>query len=124
VLFTATHVYLLVVATHNTTSVQSFNPSCIRAVHTPEQNAFNLYISYWCEKQKIANIHAQSRSNKTPNAPFWMRSGGLTAADWQVVNKYILVLQPLKKATKLLEGCGKSGRFGAIYKVIPVLSTY
>jgi hypothetical protein len=31
--FTATHVYLLLVATHNTT----FNSSCIRAVHTPEQ---------------------------------------------------------------------------------------
>jgi hypothetical protein len=49
-----------------------------------------------------------------------MRSSGLTAADWQVVNEYISVLQPLKEATKRLEGRGKSGRFGAIYEVIPV----
>jgi hypothetical protein len=29
-------------------------------------------------------------------------------------------LQPLKEATKRLEGRGKSGRFSAIYEVIPV----
>jgi hypothetical protein len=31
-----------------------------------------------------------------------------------------LVLQPLKEATKRLEGRSKSGRFSAIYEVIPV----
>jgi hypothetical protein len=36
------------------------------------------------------------------------------------VNEYISVLQPLKEATQRLEGSGKSGRFGAIYEVIPV----
>jgi hypothetical protein len=30
------------------------------------------------------------------------------------------VLQPLKEATKRLKARGKLGRFGAIYKVIPV----
>jgi uncharacterized protein with von Willebrand factor type A (vWA) domain len=30
------------------------------------------------------------------------------------------MLQPLKEATKRLEARGKLGRFGAIYKVIPV----
>jgi hypothetical protein len=30
------------------------------------------------------------------------------------------VLQPLKEATKRLKARGKSGRFSAIYKVIPV----
>ena len=30
------------------------------------------------------------------------------------------MLQPLKKATKQLKARGKLGRFGAIYKVIPV----
>jgi hypothetical protein len=49
-----------------------------------------------------------------------MRSGGLTANDWAVVNDYIEVLQPLKSATKRLEGRGTSGRFGAIYEVLPV----
>ena len=49
-----------------------------------------------------------------------MRSGGLTANDWAVVNNYIEVLQPLKSAIKRLEGRGTSGRFGAIYEVLPV----
>jgi hypothetical protein len=49
-----------------------------------------------------------------------MRSGGLTANDWAVVKDYIKILQPLKSATKRLEGRGKSGCFGAIYEVIPV----
>ncbi|KAK1914312.1 hypothetical protein P3342_007558 [Pyrenophora teres f. teres] len=37
-----------------------------------------------------------------------------------VVKDYIKILQPLKAATKRLEGRGNSSRFGAIYKVIPV----
>jgi hypothetical protein len=49
-----------------------------------------------------------------------MRSSGLSANDWAVVKDYIEVLQPLKSATKRLEGRGKSGRFGAIYEVLPV----
>ncbi|KAL7771394.1 hypothetical protein CFE70_001337 [Pyrenophora teres f. teres 0-1] len=49
-----------------------------------------------------------------------MRSGGLTANDWAVVKDYIEILQPLKAATKRLEGRGNSSRFGAIYEVIPV----
>jgi hypothetical protein len=49
-----------------------------------------------------------------------MRSGGLVADDWAVITQYIDALKPLKHATKRLEGRGKSGRFGAIYKIIPV----
>jgi hypothetical protein len=49
-----------------------------------------------------------------------MRSGGLSANDWAVVNDYIEILLPLKSATKRLEGCGNSGRFGAIHEVLPV----
>jgi hypothetical protein len=37
-----------------------------------------------------------------------------------VITEYIAVLQPLKFATKRLEGRGKGGRFGAIYEIIPV----
>jgi hypothetical protein len=36
------------------------------------------------------------------------------------VKDYIKILQPLKSATKRLEGRGKSSCFRAIYKVIPV----
>jgi hypothetical protein len=33
------------------------------------------------------------------------------------------ILQPLKLATDRLQGCGKSGRFGALYEVIPVFES-
>jgi hypothetical protein len=49
-----------------------------------------------------------------------MRSTSLTAADWAVITEYQDCLEPLKLATKRLEGCGKAGKFRAIYKVIPV----
>jgi hypothetical protein len=84
------------------------------------QPAFNSYIAYHIDNQLAADSHARTRRNKTPDAPTWMRSGGLTANDWAVVNDYIEVLQPLKSATKRLEGRGTSGRFGAIYEVLPV----
>jgi hypothetical protein len=84
------------------------------------QPAFNSYISFYVEQQRIADLHAQTKNNKTPHAPVWMRSNGLTAADWAAITEYIEVLKPLKDATKRLEGRGNSGRFGAIYEVIPV----
>jgi hypothetical protein len=63
---------------------------------------------------------AASRRNQQPDAQPWMRSDGLSAADWAVVTEYMDVLRPLKLATKRLEGRGKGGRFGAIAEVIPV----
>lgn len=84
------------------------------------QPTFNKYINYHVESQRDADSYARSHNNQKPNAPRWMRSGGLTAHDWAVINEYIDVLQPLKEATKRLEGRGNSGRFGAIYEVLPV----
>ena len=49
-----------------------------------------------------------------------MRLGGLTAANWQVLTEYLAVRKPLKLATKRLEGCGKAGKYGAIYEVLPI----
>jgi hypothetical protein len=37
-----------------------------------------------------------------------------------VITKYINLLRPLKEATKRLKGRGKSSKYGAIFKVIPV----
>ena len=70
-------------------------------------------------------LHHISHTARLPpaqrdNAPAWMRSDGLTANDWQVIIEYINVLRPLKEATKRLEGRGKTGKFGAIYDIIPV----
>jgi hypothetical protein len=73
------------------------------------------------------DTYAISRSNKLPKAATWMRSDGLTAADWAVVTEYLDVLKPLKSATKRLEGRGKDadgrvrgGRYGAIAEIILV----
>ena len=61
-----------------------------------------------------------------------MRLDSLSAADWQVVNKYIDVLRPLKECIKRLEGRGQGsnkddkmaskapGRFVSIAEIIPV----
>jgi hypothetical protein len=49
------------------------------------QTAFNSYINNHIEKQRIADRHAEDRNNKLPDAPQWMRSGGLSANNWQVL---------------------------------------
>jgi hypothetical protein len=49
-----------------------------------------------------------------------MRSTRLTTANWAVITEYIDLLRPLKYASERLEGRGKSGKFRAIYEVIPV----
>ncbi|KAG9375519.1 hypothetical protein A1F94_013910 [Pyrenophora tritici-repentis] len=66
--------------------------------------------------QQAINAYA---TNKLPDVPRWMRSDGLTAADWAVITEYMAILQPLKFATDRLrprQVCG----FGALYEVIPV----
>ncbi|KAI1569536.1 Dimer-Tnp-hAT domain containing protein [Pyrenophora tritici-repentis] len=84
------------------------------------QSAVNAYANHHIRRVRDEDTYAESRSNKLPEAPRWMRSDGLTAADWAVVTEYLDVLKPLKSATKRLEGRGKSGRFGAIAEIIPV----
>ncbi|KAI1508853.1 hypothetical protein Ptr86124_012152 [Pyrenophora tritici-repentis] len=69
------------------------------------QPAFNSYVCFYVEQQRVADSHARTKNNKKPQA---------------VMTEYIEVLKPLKDATKRLEGRGKCGRFGAIYEVIPV----
>jgi hypothetical protein len=96
----------------------SFCSAFERAVQL--QGAFNSYINYHVADQRRLDDYARAHNNKMPTAPRWMRSGGLSAHDWQVIADYVQVLQPLKMATKRLEGRGKAGRFGAIYEVIPV----
>ncbi|EAT76060.2 hypothetical protein SNOG_16572 [Parastagonospora nodorum SN15] len=75
------------------------------------KGGFDLYI----EKHK-------ERRGTQSDAPAWMRSGGLQAADWAVVTEYQRCLEPLKITTKRLEGRGKhhGSSFGAIHEVLPV----
>ncbi|KAF7450282.1 hypothetical protein PtrSN002B_010996 [Pyrenophora tritici-repentis] len=91
------------------------------------QPAVNAYAHHHICRVRDEDTYAISRGNKLPEAADWMRSGGLTAADWAVVTEYIDVLKPLKSATKRLEGRGKDtegrvggGLYGAIAEVIPV----
>jgi len=91
------------------------------------QRAVNAYANHHIRRVRDEDTYALSRDNKLPEAAAWMRSNGLTAADWAVVTEYIDVLKPLKSATKRLEGRGKDadgrvggGRYGAIAEVIPV----
>jgi hypothetical protein len=84
------------------------------------QSAVNAYANHHIRRVRDEDTYAESRGNKLPEAPRWMRSDGLTAADWAVVTEYLDVLKPLKSARKRLEGRGKSGRFGAIAEIIPV----
>jgi hypothetical protein len=96
----------------------SFYCAFERAAHL--QAAYNSYANYHIKSISQANAIALGRNNKLPAAPTWMRSTGLTTADWAVITEYIDLLRPLKYASKRLEGRGKSGKFGAIYEVIPV----
>jgi len=84
------------------------------------QNAYNSYANFHMQRLARQDAIAIGRNNKPPEAPTWMRTTGLTAADWTVITEYIDLLRPLKAATKRLEGRGKSGKYGAIVEVIPV----
>jgi hypothetical protein len=87
------------------------------------QQAINSYASYHIKETEDAEDQARLRNKKPPEAPRWMRSGGLTAPDWAVITEYIAGLQPLKFATERLQGRGKVGSYGALYEVIPVFES-
>jgi hypothetical protein len=76
---------------------------------------------HYIEKH-ISRVVYEKRRGRTIDAPAWMRSGGLQAADWAVITEYQRCLEPLKIAAKRLEGHGKrhSSNFGAIHEVLPV----
>ncbi|KAI0568009.1 hypothetical protein Alg130_12377, partial [Pyrenophora tritici-repentis] len=80
--------------------------------------AINAYANTHIQNTAKEDIYADSQGKNRPAAPQWMRSDGLTAADWAVVTDYIEVLRPLKECTKRFEGRGEYS-FGAIAEVIP-----
>jgi hypothetical protein len=84
------------------------------------QSAVNAYAKHYIKRVRDEDTYAQSRGNKLPDAQPWMRSDGLSAADWAVITEYMNTLKPLKAATERLEGRGKSGGFGAIAEIIPI----
>lgn len=91
-----------------------------RAVELPA--AVSAYANSHIDRIKTEDAYARSRNNQLPDAPHWMRSDGLGAAD------YTDILGPLEECTKRLEGRGHGqtateklpSRFGSITEVIPV----
>jgi hypothetical protein len=83
------------------------------------KDAVDKYANDHIERQDHEDVYARSKGNRLADAPSWMRTNGLTAADWAVITEYVEVLQPLKEACQSLEARGRSGKFGAIYEVIP-----
>jgi hypothetical protein len=80
----------------------------------------NRYANYHIQRIETADAYARSRNNKLPNAPDWMRTAGLTAHNWQVLNEYINVLRPLKQAIKRLKGYSNNSGFRAVTEIILV----
>jgi hypothetical protein len=95
----------------------SFYASFKRA--TRLHSAYDAYINHHVRAVAAADATAILKGNNKPKVAAWMRSGGLTAADWGVITQYMDALKPLKSAAERLEGRG-SGKYGAIYEVIPV----
>lgn len=97
------------------------------------QSAVNAYANYHIRRVRDGDEYATARRHRLADVPRWMRSDGLTTADWAVVTEYMDVLKPLKAATKRLEGRGKAtdvvaqclgvcsldGRFGVV-EIVPV----
>jgi hypothetical protein len=82
------------------------------------KDAIDRYAGDHIYNQKRDNVYAQSKGNLLPDAPNWMRSDGLRAADWAVITDYMNVLRPLE-ATDSLQARGKTGGFGAVYEILP-----
>lgn len=81
------------------------------------QGGFNLYI-----KKHISRVAYEERRGTQTDAPAWIRSGGLQAADWAVITEYQRCLQPLKITTKRLKGRSKhhGNNYSAIHEVLPM----
>ena len=71
---------------------------------------------------KVARVQRKKPSKaKIPEPPFYIKVGGLTAYDWDVIKQYIVILQPLHEATLKLEVRDRAGRNGAIWEVLPCM---
>jgi hypothetical protein len=80
---------------------------------TQLQAAYNAYAEHHINRITLDDRRASQQNNKLPDAPGWMRSTGLTAADWAIITEHQDCLEPLKLATERLEGRSKAGKFGA-----------
>jgi hypothetical protein len=52
------------------------------------QSDVNAYANQHVRRVRYEYVYATARRNKLADAPQWMRSDGLTAADWALVTEY------------------------------------
>ena len=80
------------------------------------QQPITPYSNHLIKKQADADAYARDRNNRLVPAPPWMRSDGLSAADWAVITEYVDILKPLKWPLSGWRGVGKSnsGSMGAL----------
>ena len=62
------------------------------------------------------------KGKKVPEFYCYITVGGLNIYNQLIINKYIEILSPLKKATSLVEGKGKANKYSMIWEVIPTFN--
>ena len=79
----------------------------IDAIAQHEKKKYDKYL------QRLQKTNAQWSKDKKikPKPPLTIVDDMLTADDWDVLNQYLEVLEPLKQATKRLEGRAIKGIF-------------
>ena len=89
------------------------------------KDALDAFIQYYIEQHRMefARMKSKRRNAREPEAPRWVKTGGLSSDDWQVIAQYIDFLKPLVDATSRVQGRGQSGSFGAAWEVIPTFES-
>ncbi|TKA64011.1 hypothetical protein B0A49_09567 [Cryomyces minteri] len=80
------------------------------------------FSQYYIEKLNRERAACRAKGERPPALPLFVEVGGLNSYDWDVVAHYVKILQPLREATKRLEARGATGRYGAIWEVIPTMN--
>ena len=82
-------------------------------------SAINSITYYFINKYKTKSASAKSKKKKVTKELCYITEDGLSDYDWNVINNYIVILESLAQATKMLETRGKLGLHSAIWEVIP-----
>lgn len=105
----------------------SYYQTFVRAVrlHGPIDSYVELKLEEHCRanaltKRKRGRNSAsdQQSSLMSQQQRLYICEGGLSSKDWATISEYINLLEPFYEATKLIEGRGKHGSYGAIWEVL------
>ena len=79
----------------------------------------DLITYYLINKYKTESASAKSKKKKVTKELCYITKDSLSNYDWSIINNYIVILEPLAQATKMLETRGKLGLHGTVWEVIP-----